>query len=67
MPADLYSVLQVKLKETDFVIPGPSIEPPAKTPIGNVGMAICYDLRFPEMSLMLRSQGMYHSDKIIIL
>ena len=29
----------------------------AKTPFGNIGLMVCYDLRFPELSLMLRSQG----------
>ncbi|CAH1784393.1 unnamed protein product [Owenia fusiformis] len=47
----------VKLKETDFTIPGSAIEPPVKTPLGNLGIATCYDLRFPEMSVALRQQG----------
>lgn len=29
----------------------------AKTPFGNIGLMVCYDLRFPELSLTLRSQG----------
>jgi deaminated glutathione amidase len=37
--------------------PGKTIVPPFATPLGNVGLAICYDLRFPEMSLQLRRLG----------
>jgi len=28
-----------------------------KTPVGNVGLSICYDLRFPELYRMLRKKG----------
>lgn len=27
------------------------------TPVGKIGMATCYDLRFPELSVILRRQG----------
>ncbi|XP_076018693.1 deaminated glutathione amidase [Genypterus blacodes] len=47
----------VSLKESAFTIPGPSLMPPVQTPIGKVGMGICYDLRFPELSLALRRHG----------
>jgi deaminated glutathione amidase len=36
---------------------GKSIVPPFPTPLGKVGLAICYDLRFPEMALHLRRLG----------
>ncbi|KAM7377161.1 hypothetical protein PAMA_013780 [Pampus argenteus] len=47
----------VSLKESAFTIPGPSLLPPVQTPIGKVGLGICYDLRFPELSLALRRHG----------
>ncbi|XP_077983209.1 deaminated glutathione amidase-like [Glandiceps talaboti] len=47
----------VRLKESDFTIPGDAIVPPVNTPVGKVGLATCYDLRFPEMSLALAEQG----------
>ena len=47
----------VKLKETDHTRPGPCVVPPVKTPVGKVGLAICYDLRFPELSIALAQMG----------
>ncbi|XP_030017447.1 deaminated glutathione amidase isoform X2 [Sphaeramia orbicularis] len=47
----------VSLKESAFTIPGPSLVPPVQTPIGKVGLGICYDLRFPELSIALQRQG----------
>ncbi|MBI5697439.1 MAG: carbon-nitrogen hydrolase family protein [Thaumarchaeota archaeon] len=44
-------------KESSKLEPGSKITPPAKTSIGKVGMLICYDLRFPEMSRTLASSG----------
>lgn len=29
----------------------------AQTPFGNIGLMVCYDLRFPELALTLRNQG----------
>lgn len=29
----------------------------AQTPFGNIGMMVCYDLRFPELALHLRARG----------
>jgi deaminated glutathione amidase len=41
------------LRESASVEPGSSITPPFKTPVGNVGLMICFDLRFPELSTHL--------------
>lgn len=37
--------------------PGKTIVPPFSTPLGKIGLAICYDLRFPEIALQLRRLG----------
>ena len=44
-------------RESDKMISGSKIVPPIKTTIGKVGMLICYDLRFPEISRTLASAG----------
>ena len=44
-------------KESTKLYPGSSITKPIKSSIGKMGMMICYDLRFPEMSRMLASSG----------
>ena len=44
-------------KESVKLYPGSSITKPVKTSIGKMGMMICYDLRFPEMSRILASSG----------
>jgi len=51
----LYDAL--KFRESDKMTPGSKIAKPVKTSIGKVGMMICYDLRFPEMSRSLASSG----------
>lgn len=43
-------------QESKFFEPGDQIVV-AKTPFGNIGMMVCYDLRFPELALNLRAQG----------
>ncbi|MDE1763345.1 MAG: carbon-nitrogen hydrolase family protein [Thaumarchaeota archaeon] len=44
-------------KESDKLYPGSSVARPANSAAGKIGMMICYDLRFPEMSRMLSSSG----------
>ncbi len=44
-------------KESDKMMAGNMIEKPAKTSIGNIGLMICYDIRFPEMSRILTVKG----------
>ncbi|QLH08216.1 carbon-nitrogen hydrolase family protein [Candidatus Nitrosotenuis sp. DW1] len=44
-------------KESKKLEPGSKISVPIKTSIGKLGMLICYDLRFPEMSRILASSG----------
>ncbi|KAG0226663.1 Nitrilase [Actinomortierella wolfii] len=46
-----------RLMESDSTVPGDQVVPPIKTPVGQVGLAICYDLRFPELAAKLRSKG----------
>jgi len=46
-----------RLKESDYVNRGEKICDPVDTPIGKLGLGICYDLRFPELSLSLRKRG----------
>lgn len=43
-------------KESKFFEPGDQVVV-AKTPFGNIGLMVCYDLRFPELALILRQQG----------
>ena len=42
--------------ESRFFEPGDEVVV-AKTPFGKLGLMVCYDLRFPELSLMLRTKG----------
>lgn len=43
-------------QESQFFEPGTDLTI-AKTPFGNIGLMVCYDLRFPELALKLRAQG----------
>jgi predicted amidohydrolase len=51
----LYNALG--FKESVKLVPGKSIVRPARTGAGNVGLLICYDLRFPELSRILTIKG----------
>jgi deaminated glutathione amidase len=44
-------------KESKKLMPGKKITRPAKTKAGSVGLMICYDLRFPELSRLLTVKG----------
>jgi len=44
-------------RESDKMAPGSKIAKPVNTSIGKIGMMICYDLRFPEMSRSLAASG----------
>ena len=44
-------------RESDKMASGSKITKPTKSKIGKLGMIICYDLRFPEMSRTLASSG----------
>ena len=44
------------MKESNTVEPGNEILPPFPTVVGKVGAMICFDLRFPEISLALNRQ-----------
>jgi predicted amidohydrolase len=51
----LYNALG--FKESTKLMPGKKITRPAKTNAGSVGLMICYDLRFPELSRILTVKG----------
>ncbi|MFQ5783144.1 MAG: carbon-nitrogen hydrolase family protein [Nitrosopumilus sp.] len=44
-------------RESDKMASGSKITKPVKTSLGKIGMMICYDLRFPEMSRSLAAAG----------
>jgi len=43
--------------ESATTTPGDKITSPIATPIGKLGLCVCYDLRFPELSRRLRELG----------
>ncbi|VVC41049.1 Hypothetical protein CINCED_3A009336 [Cinara cedri] len=47
----------LKTCESSLIEAGNEISPPVKTPIGNVGLAICYDMRFSQMAIALSESG----------
>ncbi|CAZ86400.1 unnamed protein product [Tuber melanosporum] len=46
-----------RILESRSTEPGTVLTPPFDTPIGKLGLLICFDLRFPEVSLALRRLG----------
>ena len=44
-------------KESKKLLAGSTIEKPSKTSVGKLGLLICYDLRFPEISRILTVNG----------
>ncbi|GMS96013.1 hypothetical protein PENTCL1PPCAC_18188, partial [Pristionchus entomophagus] len=48
---------KVRLMESEFSKAGKEMVRPVSTPIGNLGLSICYDLRFPELSIWNRKAG----------
>jgi len=44
-------------RESDKITSGSKIVKPVNTSLGKIGMMICYDLRFPEMSRSLAAAG----------
>lgn len=47
----------INLQESKYVNGGDIIQAPVKTPAGLIGLSICYDMRFPELSTHLRKMG----------
>ena len=60
-PAAVYRKLHLYdalgFKESDKFAPGNKVTPPLSTVIGQCGMMICYDLRFPELARILTLTG----------
>uniref|UniRef100_A0A182JKL3 Nitrilase and fragile histidine triad fusion protein NitFhit n=1 Tax=Anopheles atroparvus TaxID=41427 RepID=A0A182JKL3_ANOAO len=48
---------EFKFRESETVRSGPALVPPVATPIGRIGLQICYDMRFAEASTILRKLG----------
>ncbi|NIP73731.1 MAG: carbon-nitrogen hydrolase family protein, partial [Gammaproteobacteria bacterium] len=48
---------EVTIKESDTIAPGDALPPVVDTPIGRVGLTICFDLRFPDLYQHLRRKG----------
>ncbi|MDH4121016.1 MAG: carbon-nitrogen hydrolase family protein [Deltaproteobacteria bacterium] len=47
----------LSVRESEFVIPGREPSPVVQTPVGRVGVAICFDLRFPALFQQMRRDG----------
>jgi predicted amidohydrolase len=47
----------LRIKESETIIPGSEPPPVVSTDIGNIGLSICFDLRFPDIYQDLRARG----------
>ena len=47
----------MNLYESKHILPGDTIYPPTPSPLGYLGLSICYDLRFPEVYRNLFMKG----------
>lgn len=47
----------VRIRESDSIAPGEAPPPVVDTPIGRLGLTICFDLRFSDLYLSLRRRG----------
>lgn len=47
----------LSIKESDTIVPGDVLPPVIDTPLGKVGLTICFDLRFPDLYQHLRRKG----------
>lgn len=53
---------EFKFRESKIVARGPGLTKPIDSPIGKIGMQICYDIRFPETAIWLKK----HCAEIIL-
>ena len=47
----------VRLIESEFSIPGDKLVLSKGSPVGSIGLGICYDVRFPEMAISYAASG----------
>lgn len=52
----LSTIPSLRRRESDTLSPGNAITT-VKTPFGVIGVGICYDMRFPELSMAMRAAG----------
>ncbi|TGZ81497.1 carbon-nitrogen hydrolase [Ascodesmis nigricans] len=53
----LFTLPSLSISETSSTLPGDSLTPPIPTPIGQLGLQICFDLRFGEALRRLVEMG----------
>lgn len=51
-----YNCIPRRRRESDTLSPGNAITT-VETPFGVIGVGICYDIRFPELSMAMRAAG----------